>query len=326
MSELELSDAEYEALESAVMETVRGRWFLAEHARRNRQAETKVLTSMLNRIYAAIGRERDALPDNDNLENDGSSVPETSSKWDEIRRRWPELKHRVRQHWFNLTDSDVDAIDGKRDRLIDYLELKYHLSREALEKEVEAFEFFFKATDSELEDASRRELGEDAGLPKPVGDASASGPPDDAPDVRPPTIAATEVDASHPEPSRDESASASTDDASDVPLPTIAATEVDASHSEPSRDESASGSTDDASEVPLPTIAATEVDASHAEPSADDFANGASNDASDAQLPTVPATEVDVSHAEPLGDDSANGASDDASDVRRPTIATTESD
>ena len=38
-----LSDADYEAIEGAVMETARGRWFLAEFARRNRNADTTML-------------------------------------------------------------------------------------------------------------------------------------------------------------------------------------------------------------------------------------------------------------------------------------------
>jgi chemotaxis regulatin CheY-phosphate phosphatase CheZ len=49
-----LSEADYEAIESAVMETVRGRWFLAEHVRRNRHADTTMLLAALDRIEAAI--------------------------------------------------------------------------------------------------------------------------------------------------------------------------------------------------------------------------------------------------------------------------------
>jgi len=49
-----LSDAEYEAIEGAVMETARGRWFLAEYARRNRNADTTMLLKALERIEAAM--------------------------------------------------------------------------------------------------------------------------------------------------------------------------------------------------------------------------------------------------------------------------------
>ena len=38
-----LGEEDYEAIESAVMETARGRWFLSEFARRNRTADTAML-------------------------------------------------------------------------------------------------------------------------------------------------------------------------------------------------------------------------------------------------------------------------------------------
>src|SRR5882724_7802474 len=53
-----LSEADYEAIESAVMETSRGRWFLAEFARRNRHADTKMLLKALERIEGAVTGER----------------------------------------------------------------------------------------------------------------------------------------------------------------------------------------------------------------------------------------------------------------------------
>jgi chemotaxis protein CheZ len=49
-----ISEADYEAIEAAVMETARGRWFLAEYARRNRNADTTMLLKALDRIEAVI--------------------------------------------------------------------------------------------------------------------------------------------------------------------------------------------------------------------------------------------------------------------------------
>jgi chemotaxis regulatin CheY-phosphate phosphatase CheZ len=53
-----LSEVDYEAIEGAVMETARGRWFLAEYARRNRNADTTMLLKALDRIEGAIRGER----------------------------------------------------------------------------------------------------------------------------------------------------------------------------------------------------------------------------------------------------------------------------
>lgn len=41
---------QYEALESAVMESARGRWFLAEYAKRNRAADTMTLLDALKKL------------------------------------------------------------------------------------------------------------------------------------------------------------------------------------------------------------------------------------------------------------------------------------
>lgn len=50
-----LSETDYEAIEAAVMETARGRWFMAEFARRNRQADTMQLLGALQRIERVVG-------------------------------------------------------------------------------------------------------------------------------------------------------------------------------------------------------------------------------------------------------------------------------
>lgn len=57
---MSLTDADYEAIEAAVVETNRGRWFLAEYARRNRHADTKMLLTAIDRIEATIRGERTA--------------------------------------------------------------------------------------------------------------------------------------------------------------------------------------------------------------------------------------------------------------------------
>ena len=49
-----LNDADYAAIEEAVLETARGRWFLAEYARRNRQADTQMLLTAISRLEDVI--------------------------------------------------------------------------------------------------------------------------------------------------------------------------------------------------------------------------------------------------------------------------------
>jgi chemotaxis protein CheZ len=49
-----LSEADYDMIESAVMETARGRWFLAEYARRNRHADTTMLLGAIERLEVSL--------------------------------------------------------------------------------------------------------------------------------------------------------------------------------------------------------------------------------------------------------------------------------
>jgi chemotaxis regulatin CheY-phosphate phosphatase CheZ len=55
-----ITEQEYEAIEAAVMETARGRWFLSEFSRRNRQADTGVLLDAIGRLESAVVGERQA--------------------------------------------------------------------------------------------------------------------------------------------------------------------------------------------------------------------------------------------------------------------------
>jgi chemotaxis regulatin CheY-phosphate phosphatase CheZ len=48
------TEADYEAIFAAVMETVRGRWFLSEFARRNRHADTQMVLAAIDRLQATV--------------------------------------------------------------------------------------------------------------------------------------------------------------------------------------------------------------------------------------------------------------------------------
>lgn len=47
-------EEDFETIEAAVMETARGRWFLAEFARRNRVADTDILLEAIRRLQSAV--------------------------------------------------------------------------------------------------------------------------------------------------------------------------------------------------------------------------------------------------------------------------------
>src|SRR5579862_5816783 len=49
-----VSDDDYDAIESAIMETTRGRWFLFEYARRHRHADTLMVMSAINSLHDSL--------------------------------------------------------------------------------------------------------------------------------------------------------------------------------------------------------------------------------------------------------------------------------
>jgi hypothetical protein len=58
-----LEEADYETIEAAVMETARGRWFLAEHARRTREAETARMLDAIGQIEKLVREQSQPRPD-----------------------------------------------------------------------------------------------------------------------------------------------------------------------------------------------------------------------------------------------------------------------
>lgn len=53
-TDVTFNDADFEAIEAAVMETARGRWFLREYAKRNRNADTQVVLGALDHLKGAV--------------------------------------------------------------------------------------------------------------------------------------------------------------------------------------------------------------------------------------------------------------------------------
>ena len=50
------SEEDYDAISEAFMETSRGRWFLGEYAKRNRNADTRMVLDAVARIEQIAGR------------------------------------------------------------------------------------------------------------------------------------------------------------------------------------------------------------------------------------------------------------------------------
>ena len=57
------SEADYDAIREAFMETSRGRWFLVEYAKRNRNADTTMVLDAVARIEQTLAARKQTAPD-----------------------------------------------------------------------------------------------------------------------------------------------------------------------------------------------------------------------------------------------------------------------
>src|SRR6266576_6490689 len=57
------SEEDFVAIREAFMETSRGRWFLGEYARRNRNADTRMVLDAVARIEESLAAQRQPVPE-----------------------------------------------------------------------------------------------------------------------------------------------------------------------------------------------------------------------------------------------------------------------
>ena len=50
--------------------------------------------------------------------------------------KWKQMRGKVKEWWGNLTDDDLDVIDGKADRLAGKLQERYGWAKERAEEEI----------------------------------------------------------------------------------------------------------------------------------------------------------------------------------------------
>lgn len=56
--------------------------------------------------------------------------------WEQIKGNWNQMKGEVKSTWGDLTDSDLKAIDGEKDKLVGAIREKYGVSKEEAERQV----------------------------------------------------------------------------------------------------------------------------------------------------------------------------------------------
>jgi uncharacterized protein YjbJ (UPF0337 family) len=77
--------------------------------------------------------------------------------WERIRGDWTQARGRVRMKWGELTDDQLDLIEGRRDVLLGKLQEAYGISEEEAERQVHEWEGAAFGDDDSLEsDPTRR--------------------------------------------------------------------------------------------------------------------------------------------------------------------------
>ena len=102
-----LPEHDYEAIENAVLETERGRWFLQEYARRNRHAETEVLLTTLERIEGLVRDTTSAAAPAQNVKFD---VADMMTAINTAKQEIAELSDLADNTKFATASAELDAI------------------------------------------------------------------------------------------------------------------------------------------------------------------------------------------------------------------------
>ncbi len=60
--------------------------------------------------------------------------------WDQIQGNWKQVTGKAREQWAKLTDDDLKAIEGHRERLAGKIQERYGIAKEEVEKQVAAWQ------------------------------------------------------------------------------------------------------------------------------------------------------------------------------------------
>ena len=59
--------------------------------------------------------------------------------WDQVEGQWKQVKGKIREQWGKLTDSDLDQIGGKKDKLLGMLQQRYGYQKEQAQAELDRY-------------------------------------------------------------------------------------------------------------------------------------------------------------------------------------------
>lgn len=57
--------------------------------------------------------------------------------WDRIQGNWKQMTGKAREKWGKLTDSDFEAVAGKRDQLVGRIQERYGIAKDEAERQAD---------------------------------------------------------------------------------------------------------------------------------------------------------------------------------------------
>jgi uncharacterized protein YjbJ (UPF0337 family) len=65
---------------------------------------------------------------------------------DRMKGNWKQFKGRIKEKWGDLTDDDLDKMEGKRDVLVGKIQERYGISKDQAAQELDQLEKDYEAT------------------------------------------------------------------------------------------------------------------------------------------------------------------------------------
>lgn len=60
--------------------------------------------------------------------------------WNRIEGNWKQLKGKIKAKWGDLTDDDLDVINGRREELLGKIQKAYGVGKDEAERQIRDFE------------------------------------------------------------------------------------------------------------------------------------------------------------------------------------------
>ena len=59
---------------------------------------------------------------------------------DRMKGNWKQVKGKIQEEWGELTNDDLDVIDGRREQLVGRIQERYGIAKDEAKKRVDEFE------------------------------------------------------------------------------------------------------------------------------------------------------------------------------------------